>query len=211
MTHTNYLKKLRELTHFSLKACYESYSTSVLKMIYISVIVSSGLTLGTPATTINKVCASGMKSVMMAAQSLMCGHQVALALNTFELFCIQCLLKNLNLFDLNCYNIFSKYLMTEVEPPSLDITNIHTVPSLVTLHNITCGKLVTQMAEMVFQYGTPNGHQLMANGWSILYCLGCDGGRRYGEHVQCPLCDDQRHPSVWWSEDGRSHRQRWTH
>uniref|UniRef100_A0A3Q4M5Q5 acetyl-CoA C-acetyltransferase n=1 Tax=Neolamprologus brichardi TaxID=32507 RepID=A0A3Q4M5Q5_NEOBR len=33
------------------------------------------LTLSTPATTINKVCASGMKSIMMAAQSLMCGHQ----------------------------------------------------------------------------------------------------------------------------------------
>lgn len=37
-----------------------------------------GLTLSTPATTINKVCASGMKSIMMAAQSLMCGHQVVL-------------------------------------------------------------------------------------------------------------------------------------
>lgn len=36
----------------------------------------SGLSLSTPATTINKVCASGMKSIMMAAQSLMCGHQV---------------------------------------------------------------------------------------------------------------------------------------
>lgn len=35
-----------------------------------------GLPLSTPATTINKVCASGMKSIMMAAQSLMCGHQV---------------------------------------------------------------------------------------------------------------------------------------
>uniref|UniRef100_A0A8C2PR89 acetyl-CoA C-acetyltransferase n=1 Tax=Cyprinus carpio TaxID=7962 RepID=A0A8C2PR89_CYPCA len=34
-----------------------------------------GLPLCTPATTINKVCASGMKSIMMAAQSLMCGHQ----------------------------------------------------------------------------------------------------------------------------------------
>uniref|UniRef100_A0A3B5LZQ3 acetyl-CoA C-acetyltransferase n=1 Tax=Xiphophorus couchianus TaxID=32473 RepID=A0A3B5LZQ3_9TELE len=31
--------------------------------------------LGAPATTINKVCASGMKSIMLAAQSLMCGHQ----------------------------------------------------------------------------------------------------------------------------------------
>ncbi|KAG7222774.1 hypothetical protein INR49_016093 [Caranx melampygus] len=38
-------------------------------------LLGAGLTLGTPATTINKVCASGMKSIMMAAQSLMCGHQ----------------------------------------------------------------------------------------------------------------------------------------
>lgn len=123
-------------------------------------IVSSGLTLGTPATTINKVCASGMKSVMMAAQSLMCGHQVALALNTFELFCIQRLFKNLNQFDLHCYNIFSKHLTTEVELPSLDITNIHAVPSLVTLHYIICVKLVTQMAEIVFQYRTPDGQSV---------------------------------------------------
>ncbi|KAG7257661.1 hypothetical protein CRUP_021109 [Coryphaenoides rupestris] len=38
-------------------------------------LLGAGLTLGTPATTINKVCASGMKSIMLAAQSLMCGHQ----------------------------------------------------------------------------------------------------------------------------------------
>uniref|UniRef100_A0A8D3DAY3 acetyl-CoA C-acetyltransferase n=1 Tax=Scophthalmus maximus TaxID=52904 RepID=A0A8D3DAY3_SCOMX len=38
-------------------------------------LLGAGLTLGTPATTINKVCASGMKSIMMASQSLMCGHQ----------------------------------------------------------------------------------------------------------------------------------------
>lgn len=36
----------------------------------------AGLPLSTEATTINKVCASGMKSIMLAAQSLMCGHQV---------------------------------------------------------------------------------------------------------------------------------------
>lgn len=29
----------------------------------------------TICTTINKVCASGMKSVMLASQSLICGHQ----------------------------------------------------------------------------------------------------------------------------------------
>ncbi|XP_071838006.1 acetyl-CoA acetyltransferase, mitochondrial-like [Apostichopus japonicus] len=37
--------------------------------------LGAGLPLGTPCTTINKVCASGMKSVMLASQSLMCGHQ----------------------------------------------------------------------------------------------------------------------------------------
>lgn len=47
----------------------------------MSLFLSQGLTLSTPATTINKVCASGMKSIMMAAQSLMCGHQVVLTLH----------------------------------------------------------------------------------------------------------------------------------
>ncbi|XP_035685832.1 acetyl-CoA acetyltransferase, mitochondrial-like [Branchiostoma floridae] len=37
--------------------------------------LGAGLPLATPCTTINKVCASGMKSIMLAAQSLMCGHQ----------------------------------------------------------------------------------------------------------------------------------------
>ena len=32
--------------------------------------------MSTPTTTVNKVCASGMKSIMLAAQNLMCGHQV---------------------------------------------------------------------------------------------------------------------------------------
>ena len=38
--------------------------------------LGAGLSQSTPTTTVNKVCASGMKSVMMAAQSIMCGHQV---------------------------------------------------------------------------------------------------------------------------------------
>lgn len=37
--------------------------------------LGAGLPNTTPTTTVNKVCASGMKSVMMAAQSIMCGHQ----------------------------------------------------------------------------------------------------------------------------------------
>lgn len=35
----------------------------------------AGLPVSTICTTINKVCASGMKSVMFGAQSLLCGHQ----------------------------------------------------------------------------------------------------------------------------------------
>ncbi|XP_003228548.1 acetyl-CoA acetyltransferase, mitochondrial isoform X1 [Anolis carolinensis] len=37
--------------------------------------LGAGLPVSTPCTTVNKVCASGMKSIMMAAQSLMCGNQ----------------------------------------------------------------------------------------------------------------------------------------
>ena len=37
--------------------------------------IYAGLPKETMCTTVNKVCASGMKSIMMASQSLMCGHQ----------------------------------------------------------------------------------------------------------------------------------------
>ncbi|XP_028414387.1 acetyl-CoA acetyltransferase, mitochondrial-like [Dendronephthya gigantea] len=37
--------------------------------------LGAGLPISTPCTTINKVCASGMKSIMLAAQSLACGSQ----------------------------------------------------------------------------------------------------------------------------------------
>ncbi|XP_035216953.1 acetyl-CoA acetyltransferase, mitochondrial-like [Stegodyphus dumicola] len=37
--------------------------------------LGAGLQISTPCTTVNKVCASGMKSVMLATQSLMLGHQ----------------------------------------------------------------------------------------------------------------------------------------
>ena len=37
--------------------------------------MNSEMSLDTPATDINKVCASGMKSVMMAAQAIECGHR----------------------------------------------------------------------------------------------------------------------------------------
>ena len=38
--------------------------------------LGAGIPISTPCTTIHKVCASGMKSVMLAAQSLACGSQV---------------------------------------------------------------------------------------------------------------------------------------
>ena len=41
----------------------------------IFIITFVGLPTKTVCTTINKVCASGMKSVMLAAQALQCGHQ----------------------------------------------------------------------------------------------------------------------------------------
>ncbi|XP_054723819.1 acetyl-CoA acetyltransferase, mitochondrial-like [Uloborus diversus] len=37
--------------------------------------LGAGLQISTPCTTVNKVCASGMKAIMLAAQNLMLGHQ----------------------------------------------------------------------------------------------------------------------------------------
>jgi acetyl-CoA C-acetyltransferase len=37
--------------------------------------VFAGLPKETPSTTINKVCASGMKAIMMGSQAIMCGSQ----------------------------------------------------------------------------------------------------------------------------------------
>ncbi len=47
-------------------------------------LIFAGLPNTTPATTINKVCASGMKAVMMGAQSIMCGHQNAIVAGGME-------------------------------------------------------------------------------------------------------------------------------
>jgi acetyl-CoA C-acetyltransferase len=45
-----------------------------------SFLVTAGLPSTTICTTINKVCASGMKSVMLGSQALMCGlHDVVVA------------------------------------------------------------------------------------------------------------------------------------
>ncbi|XP_078078180.1 acetyl-CoA acetyltransferase, mitochondrial isoform X1 [Mustelus asterias] len=46
--------------------------------------LGAGLPVSTPATTVNKVCASGMKSIMLAAQSLMCGHQEVMVAGGME-------------------------------------------------------------------------------------------------------------------------------
>ena len=37
--------------------------------------LNAGLAESTPCTTVNKVCASGLKAIMMASQALMCNHQ----------------------------------------------------------------------------------------------------------------------------------------
>eukprot|EP01138_Halocafeteria_seosinensis_P016195 gb/GECG01016525.1/.p1 GENE.gb/GECG01016525.1/~~gb/GECG01016525.1/.p1 ORF type:complete len:420 (+),score=45.43 gb/GECG01016525.1/:1-1260(+) len=37
--------------------------------------IKGGLKISTPCTTVNKVCASGMKTIMFGAQSIMLGHQ----------------------------------------------------------------------------------------------------------------------------------------
>ncbi|CAK8671172.1 unnamed protein product [Clavelina lepadiformis] len=46
--------------------------------------LGAGLSESTPCTTINKVCASGMKSIMLASQSLMCGHQEVMVAGGME-------------------------------------------------------------------------------------------------------------------------------
>ena len=46
--------------------------------------MGAGLSEETPATTINKVCASGMKAVMMAAQSIKAGDQEVIVAGGME-------------------------------------------------------------------------------------------------------------------------------
>ncbi|KAL3217367.1 hypothetical protein MRX96_032484 [Rhipicephalus microplus] len=46
--------------------------------------LGAGLPLSTPCTTINKVCASGMKAIILAAQSLMCGSQSVMVAGGME-------------------------------------------------------------------------------------------------------------------------------
>ncbi|XP_068755186.1 acetyl-CoA acetyltransferase, mitochondrial-like [Montipora capricornis] len=46
--------------------------------------LGAGLPVSTPCTAINKVCASGMKSIMLAAQSLACGSQEVMVAGGME-------------------------------------------------------------------------------------------------------------------------------
>uniref|UniRef100_A0A2R5LD24 acetyl-CoA C-acetyltransferase n=1 Tax=Ornithodoros turicata TaxID=34597 RepID=A0A2R5LD24_9ACAR len=46
--------------------------------------LGAGLPQSTPCTTVNKVCASGMKAIMLAAQSLMCGSQEVMVAGGME-------------------------------------------------------------------------------------------------------------------------------
>ncbi|XP_039255476.1 acetyl-CoA acetyltransferase, mitochondrial-like [Styela clava] len=46
--------------------------------------LGAGLPTSTPCTTINKVCASGMKAIMLASQSLMLGHQSVMVAGGME-------------------------------------------------------------------------------------------------------------------------------
>merc|ERR1712168_240747 len=48
------------------------------------VVLGAGLPESTECTTINKVCASGMKAINMAAQALMCGTHDVMAAGGFE-------------------------------------------------------------------------------------------------------------------------------
>ncbi|XP_067123109.1 acetyl-CoA acetyltransferase, mitochondrial [Centruroides vittatus] len=46
--------------------------------------LGAGLPISTPCTTINKVCASGMKAIMLATQNLMLGHQEVMVAGGME-------------------------------------------------------------------------------------------------------------------------------
>ncbi|KAM4700155.1 acetyl-CoA acetyltransferase, mitochondrial [Discoglossus pictus] len=46
--------------------------------------LGAGLPVSTPCTTINKVCASGMKAIMLASQNLMCGNQPVMVAGGME-------------------------------------------------------------------------------------------------------------------------------
>ena len=73
---------LSSVTHSHKSLIHDNISIAAIPQSNCLIILSRyfpifiGLPITTPTTTINKVCASGMESIMLAAQSLMCGHQV---------------------------------------------------------------------------------------------------------------------------------------
>nr|XP_031846898.1 acetyl-CoA acetyltransferase B, mitochondrial isoform X1 [Nomia melanderi] len=60
---------------FNFKINFYSFCFLIIINVYNVNINITGLPKTTICTTVNKVCASGMKSIMLASQSLQCGHQ----------------------------------------------------------------------------------------------------------------------------------------
>ena len=66
---------LKDIKLDFISKCLESLTVGLEISLFLLI---TGLPLSTPTSSVNKVCASGMKAVMLAAQNLMCGHQVRL-------------------------------------------------------------------------------------------------------------------------------------
>lgn len=83
------IKACLEKANFDPKEVDEVYMGNVLQAGVgqapaTQALIYAGLPNTTPATTINKVCASGMKAIMMGAQSIMCGSQHAIVAGGME-------------------------------------------------------------------------------------------------------------------------------
>lgn len=83
------IRQCLDRVHYPLDQVNEVYMGNVLQAGQgqapaTQALIYAGLPKETPATLINKVCASGMKSVMLAAQSIMCGHQSAMIAGGME-------------------------------------------------------------------------------------------------------------------------------
>jgi len=61
-------------------------SVDGVRLLWFSVVtvVCTGIPNTVPCTTVNKVCASGLKTIMYAAQSVMLGHQGVVVAGGFE-------------------------------------------------------------------------------------------------------------------------------
>jgi len=69
----------------TIQACLKKVNFPVEEVneVYMGNVLQAGQGQA-PATTVNKVCASGMKSIMQAAQSIMCGHTNAMVAGGME-------------------------------------------------------------------------------------------------------------------------------